>query len=599
MKIGRLLLFWIITVSVAGLTLNGCAPKRIRPASPAVPSVADGVGEDRERTPGSGGEGLTDFEFASKPPGSADQRGPGGSAVRTERILVLPSVPFVDRRMTIYADKLSSWEALARQLEEVDLEERMPERWHECLASVEEMFRDYSVLMEALLVQDHPAVKSEQIVVDPWLLYQKDISFLEGGCDQVFVAGASLVGGWDNFLSTDDNEIQEDEALVARSVAEGRYEEAIEAFEELIDSRPERAVGAHTSKMYGLALLRTGKFDLAAEVLATTLENMLPSYERRELRRLVADLNLASGQLAKARGHYRILAEHFESRGGDDRWVAGQLALIGEMNVNAREFPLYREVLKGYISFDGRNIPGRIRQVVERMGEDYQESPLTDQARQMLMGMEDSIREWVAGRLDQIDNLRADHNYVEARAALEKLLSDDLPAPVHGMVQRSMDNLLQAEAAYRQEQQVMMAETFSAQWDKAVWLLEAKRYDEAIVTFRNLLNTEYDVPARVNIERAAEDAAVEMRRRSATVFVKARKENDEARKREFLRESWQLLYDITVKYPEVSLIDKVRQNLEIIEKHIETFDPRMLGELKTDEQLDSEEPDRKLFDWLS
>ncbi|MFN2365454.1 MAG: hypothetical protein ABR523_03205, partial [Desulfurivibrionaceae bacterium] len=57
MKMGRLLLFWIITVSVAGLTLNGCAPKRIRPASPAVPSVADGVGEDRERTPESGGGG--------------------------------------------------------------------------------------------------------------------------------------------------------------------------------------------------------------------------------------------------------------------------------------------------------------------------------------------------------------------------------------------------------------------------------------------------------------------------------------------------------------------------------------------------------------
>ncbi|MCA1765671.1 MAG: hypothetical protein LC633_05420 [Desulfobulbaceae bacterium] len=546
-----------------------------------------------------GEEGLTDFEFSSEPAGPEGSGEPGGSVVRTERILVLPSVPFVDRRMTIYADKLSSWEAIARQLEEVDLEERMPDRWHECLASVEEMFRDYSALMEALLVQDHPAVKAEQMVVDPWLLYQKDISFLEGGCDQVFVAGASLVGGWDNFLAADDNEIQEDEALVARYAAEGRYEEAIEAFEELIDSRPERAVGAHTSKMYGLALLRTGKFDLAAEVLATTLENMLPSYERRELRRLVADLNLASGRLAKARGHYRILAEHFESRGGDDRWVAGQLALLDEVDVNAREFPLYREVLKGYISFDGRHIPGRIRQLVERMGEDFRESPLTDQARQMLMGMEDSIREWVAGRLDQVDNLRADHNYVEARAVLEKLLSDDLPAPVHGMVQRAMDDLLQVEAAYRQEQKAMQAETLSAQWDKAVWLLEAKRYDEAIVTFRNLLNTEYDVPARVNIERAAEDAAVEMRRRSATVFVKARKEEDEARKRAFLRESWQLLYDITVKYPEVGLIDKVRQNLEIIEKHIETFDPRMLWELKTDQQLDPEESDRKLFDWLS
>ncbi|MDT8335558.1 MAG: tetratricopeptide repeat protein, partial [Desulfurivibrionaceae bacterium] len=382
-----------------------------------------------------------------------------------------------------------------------------------------------------------------------------------------------------------DSEIQKGEAVVAQYAAEGRYQDAIEAFDQLTSSHPERVIGAHTSKMYGLALLRTGRFDMAAEVLAGALENMRPSYEERELRRLVADLQLAAGKLAQARGHYRKLADYFESRRGDDRWVADQLALLAAVDVNAREFPLYLEVLKGYISFDGRHIPAEMRQLVERMEEDFRESPLSDQARQMLVRLEDSIGEWVAGRLDQVDVLMANNNYVEAKAVLEKLLYDDLPVSVHGTVQRSMDNLLQAESRYRVEQRAMLERTLSAQWDKAEWLLDSEKYDEAIDTFRALLNTEYDEPARANIQKAIEIAAVEMRRRSATIFVKARKEKDEARKREFLRESWQLLYDITVKYPEARLIDKVRMNLEIIEKHIEIFDPLMLQELKTDQKF--------------
>jgi tetratricopeptide (TPR) repeat protein len=333
--------------------------------------------------------------------------------------------------------------------------------------------------------------------------------------------------------------------------------------------------------MYGLALLRTGKFEMAAEVLSGALENMRSSHEERSLRRLVADLLLASGSLEEARGHYRKLADYFESRKGDDRWVADQLALLGGVDVNAREFPLYMDALKGYISFDGHHIPLGMRELVERMEEDFRESPLSDQARQMLGQLEDLIREWAAGRLDEVDVFVANNDYVQAKALLEQMLFDDLPGRVHDTVQQSMDNLLQGEMKYQEEQRAILAQTLSALWDRAVWLLDSQKYDEAIDVFEELLNTEYDIPARANIQKAAEAASVEMRRKSASIFVKARRERDYDRKKELLRESWQLLYDITAKYPEVKLIDKVRQNLLIIEKHIELFDPLVLQELKT------------------
>ena len=333
--------------------------------------------------------------------------------------------------------------------------------------------------------------------------------------------------------------------------------------------------------MYGLALLRTGELAKAGDVLSEALESMSPSPEERSLRRLVADLLLASGRLNDARIHYRKLASYFESRKGDDRWVADQLALLGEVDLKARELPLYMETLKHYIGFDNRRVPEGMRELVERMEVDFPYSSLTDRARQMLSQTEDSIGEWVTGKLDQVDILLANDDYAQAKSLLEQMLVDDLPVAMHDTVQRAMDNLVLGEVNYQVEQQLVMQQTLSEQWDNATRLLDARKYDKAIGAFSTLFNTEYDAPARAKTQKAAEASSGEMRRKSASFFVKARKERDYERKKELFRESWQLLYDITVKYPNVKFINKVKQNLGTIENHIELFDPALFDELKT------------------
>ncbi len=572
----KVLLLWVMSFAVVGFMGSGCAPQKVQLVPQAIapvfeePPVSDAEGiKDlvvEEQGP------LTDMEFQYEaPPAELPE-------LKVEQTLVLPSVPFVDQRMMVYADKFSSWETLALQVAALESSDKLPPQWHECLAAIEGVFRGYSVLMEALLSQDPLAVMNGQFVADPWLVYQNDIVFLEGGCQQVFIAGAALVSSLESRDS--ETEIMQSEAVVTQYADEGRYEDAIVAFRNLRDSQPGRAVSANTSKMYGLALLRTGEFDMAAKVLSGALENMRSSQEERSLRRLVADLLMATGSLEEARNHYRKLADYFESRKSDDRWVADQLALLGGVDMKAREFPLYLDALKGYITFDGQHIPQGMRALVESMEEDFRESPLTDQARQMLDQLEDLVREWAARSLDEVDVLAANNDYVRAKALLEKMLFDDLPGTVHDTVQRSMDYLLQAEMKYQEEQKVLMAAARSEQWDKAVLLLEARQYDEAIDAFESLFHTEYDIPARANIQKAAEAASVGMRRKSANIFVRARREMDHDRKKELLRESWQLLEDIMVKYPEVELIDKVRQNQLIIEQHIDAFDPLMLRELK-------------------
>ena len=352
----KVLSFCFLSFAVVAFTGSGCAPQKVQLVSPTLePVVLDTVEEQGV---------LTDMEFQYEAP-QAEL-----SATKVEQTQVLPSVPFVDQRMMVYAEKFTSWETLSLQVAALDLSDRLPPQWDECLAGIAEVFRGYSVLMEALLAQDTPAAMAGQLVVDPWLIYQNDIVFLEGGCQQVFADGAVALDG--NQENQEANiKVEEGAAVGTQYPGEGLYEEAIVDLQNVEASQPDQG-----------------------------------------------------------------------------------------------------------------------------------------------------------------------------------------------------------------EQKIMSAADRSEQWDKAVSLLESRQYDDAIDTFEKLFNTEYDIPARANIQKAAEVASVGMRRKSANIFVKARREMEYDLKKELLRESWQLLHDITVKYPEVKLVGKVRQNLLIIEKHIDGFDPLMLRELK-------------------
>jgi hypothetical protein len=47
-----------------------------------------------------------------------------------------------------------------------------------------------------------------------------------------------------------------------------------------------------------------------------------------------------------------------------------------------------------------------------------------------------------------------------------------------------------------------------------------------------------------------------------------------------MEESWSLLNKIVSRYPQVSIIDKVRENKLLIEQQIEQLDPHLLQDLK-------------------
>ncbi|NTV14139.1 MAG: hypothetical protein HGA96_09470 [Desulfobulbaceae bacterium] len=117
-------------------------------------------------------------------------------------------------------------------------------------------------------------------------------------------------------------------------------------------------------------------------------------------------------------------------------------------------------------------------------------------------------------------------------------------------------------------------------WNKAVGLFDAAKYDEAILALSGLVNTSYGGAAKEKMREAQTVVAKQIRSQAAGLFVKVRKTEVPAQKKKLLEESWTLLNKIVTTYPEVGIIDKVKQNLTQIEEQLEGLDPALLQHLK-------------------
>ena len=90
--------------------------------------------------------------------------------------------------------------------------------------------------------------------------------------------------------------------------------------------------------------------------------------------------------------------------------------------------------------------------------------------------------------------------------------------------------------------------------------------------------------ANQKIIEAANLAAAQMRKEAASLFSKAVKTSDIEKKEELLLDSHRLLSQIPVRFPQTELLDKVYQNISILEEQIRKIDPALLEELREEKQ---------------
>ncbi|MDH3394193.1 MAG: hypothetical protein OEL66_09300, partial [Desulfobulbaceae bacterium] len=359
---------------------------------------------------------------------------------------------------------------------------------------------------------------------------------------------------------------------VRESVQKGKYKEALAAYDKLAND-PSGQIGIAVQQAYVVALLRTNKADSALVELQKLIEQS-GDFDSWTVRRQVADLLMATGKQEAAVAGYQELLVAYNALEKDREWVQGQLDLLADNSEGrGEELSVYGEVLRAYLTFDGKRVPGELKMWVARLEYKYPDSPFAVKSRQLLVRVESEAKSWISDKLLGVDALVEARQFKKALAALEDLLGQNLPKEMTDVVREAMGKVVIVEARYQEDMRTQIDERLQKRWLEAVHLYDSEQFDEAMVVFSSLYGTPYDVDARVKIGDAAALAAAKLRKKAATLFFKAGQATDSGSKKELLLQSRQLLQEIMAKYPYVDLIDKVSRNLQIIDEQLLVADP--------------------------
>lgn len=503
---------------------------------------------------------------------------------KMKKMATLPDINHINQRIRFYEQRLSFWKQVENRFVTEGLSEQRPEKWQECGTSLEKITDGYNLLRKQYLQDKGLAAGAEKVEMDPWDVHRLDLQFFENGCNNVIEAGGKLVGG-DLAMPTKE---ETPETMMVRYASEGKYDQAIEVYRDMMVKSPKQAEVPSIKRMYGMALLRTRHIDAASQVLSQTVDKLDKNNpDSWAQHKLVADLYFATGKIEQAKKEYQKLASFFSSGGalngwnGIDLWVTDQLALFGPTDKMQGEqgLTIFITVMRSYITFDGKSLPETMTKSVQRLERIFPESKFSKRGRQILWQAEDQLNTWVRSRLYLVEKQVEEKKYDEAKAVLEELLATNLPESLRGEVRKVRDDVILAADIAKGAQDLTDPAAIERQWDEANNLFELRRYDDSIAAFKLLLGTQYASQSKMKIEEASDIAAKMMRRKGAKIFFEAKRATSLERKKELLVESWQELNEISTKYPMSSIIEKVLENMQVIENEIRGIDPSLIQTL--------------------
>lgn len=495
--------------------------------------------------------------------------------------IIMSSADFIRiaARLAVYRQKLLAWHKLDEQMAAADFSLERPPGWDECLAKIVQIEDGYRSIHDFIVNNAQPfdSAHTHESLTVCWL----DIDYLQSNCALVYRAGVDMLGQLAVLADSTDMAAMHMADLVIYYMDNNMPEQAIKSYRNLLMIYPAYQVDVAVVTAYLFALLHTEQMEVAIGELSAIIKGWTKKDNRViSLQRLLADMLLATGQIDLAHAQYQQLAEFFGLINSDEIWVREQLPLFPFFDdAESRELALFMDIVRAHIIFDGRYVPDALSNVVARLEKKYPAGVLTNRARHILWQVEKEAAEWIDLRLLKVDSLVAQQEYGQALDILNKIMEHPLPPAVSRTVKNTKDDVVRAEMEEQKKQQLLLEQTWEMQWNEASRLLALRRYDDAIVVFSLLLDTEYDVESREKIEQAANLAANDMRRQAADLFVRARRVLNPERKKELIIESWQLLIQIPVKYPDVDIIDKVLENIKILEEQIRLFDPSLLDGL--------------------
>jgi tetratricopeptide (TPR) repeat protein len=500
-------------------------------------------------------------------------------------------IEFARLRMKIYENKYEQWLEISEVDQEGELLEEFIALGPECVQKLERILTGYNLLLDRM--QQSDTVTFDKIAtIDPKWMQQLDITFLESRCNELLTMEIPTQYEFipEAIPELSFSEVQKN---IISDAEQGNYREVISAYDNLAQKFPEQKPFLSTRLNYGLALQYSGQIEAAARHFNTMLVSGDLSIEPLSLQREIADLLLASGNVAAAESHYDSIILAHDSIGSEKIWAEEQLVFLRSVDPESEEMIAYMKFLREFQMYDYKVYAPELNEAIEAFAAEYADSPVAASALRLKTFAVNQLKSWFDRQLVKIDYLVAEKKFTEAADILRNMTRYYLPAELQALVQKTYYEVAQAEIQEDETQRRIQEMELTEQWSAAVNLLDSQQYDFAISAFEALMGTEYEEKAQMKIIEAANQAASQMRKEAASLFIRAGKTPDLDQKKELLLASHRLLTEILTKYPQTDLLDKVEQNIAILEVQIQRFDPALLEELhqRDSAELPAEQPD--------
>jgi predicted metal-dependent hydrolase len=584
--------FKLIIVSIfLAFLLNGCGATRPVTSTGRVQAPAASSQEEIEQPVfQSPPQELVEQEIdeSAQTSSSVPLFEPEGSMETGEAKLDYADIEFIQLRLDEYENRFESWLEISELTHEGDLAEEFTASETECVQRLERILSGYGLLVERMQWSD--TVPLDRLAtLHLKKMQQLDIAFLESGCEELLAMDITpqykLMPQAEPKLS-----FAAAQEVIASYVEQGTYLEALLSFERLARDFPDQKPSLTTRMSYGLALQYSGQIKAAARHFKNMLESGDLSIYPLRLQREIADLLLAGGNVAAAESYYDRVLFGYELIGAEKTWVEEQLAFLRSVDPESEDMVAYMALLREFQMYDYRIDAPRLNEAIDAFATQYTGSPVAVSALRLKTFAKDQLKSWFSRQLDKVDSLVADKKFAEATEILNSMTRYYFPVELQMILQETYYEVGQSEIQEMETLQHIQEVELTEQWDAAIKLLDSQRYDSAISAFTALMDTEYEQQAKMKITEAANQAAGKMRKEAASLFVRAGRTQDPEQKKELLLSSHRLLTEILDKYPQTDLLDKVLQNIAILEGQIQRFDPTLLEELQQENDADPSGP---------
>jgi tetratricopeptide (TPR) repeat protein len=572
--------FIIIATALTALFLGGCAATPSETGSEmAAPPAPENQNFEQVQQPQTEPPIQTEDDISSHPQVSLEEPvSDSDESTQIERVTVnYADLEFVQQRLTEYQIKLDQWLATSEFTDKNKLAEKFSARGFECLQLLEWILTGYNSLLERMQqTETVPVDKTDMI--DPKRMQQLDIAFLESRCGEILAMETSVRPE----LIKEEPQYSFDEAqtIIRSHVGNTNFQEAILEYSNLSTDYPDREPAIFTQLNYGLALQYTGQFEAAARHLSKMLTSDDLSVEPLSLQLEIADLLLAGGNITAAESHYESFIRAHRSIEAEKSWAMDQLAFLRSVDSESEGMHAYIKLLREFLIFDYKVHSVALNEKINTFATEHAGSPFAVSALRLKTFAIEQLNLWFGRQLVKIDSLVAEKKFTEATDILKNMTNYYLPADLQAVVQKTYYEVAQAELQETKDQRRIQEMELTEQWDAAVLLMDSQRFDSAISAFEILMGTEYGEKAHIKIVEAANLAAGQMRKEAASLFIRAGKTPDIEKKKELLLDSHVLLNEILIKFPQTDLLDKVHQNVAILEEQIRKIDPALLEELQ-------------------